>query len=235
MSTPPTVKHRFCSDCGTQLNPGARFCHNCAAPVGGRAEPAAAAPSNVSTALKWGVPIAAFFALLVLSLVQFGSRAPAAESPAGMPLGAGASGAPDISSMSPEERADRLFNRVMRLSSEGKADSAAFFGPMAMSALSALTPLDAHRRYDLGLVALVSGDVGAAAAQADSILAQRKTHLLGLTLAIRAADARSDRTASRDLRKRLLAAESSEKSSGLQEYKDHAADVEAALASARQP
>ena len=29
--------------------------------------------------------------------------------------------------LSPEERADRLFNRVMRLSSEGKADSAAFF------------------------------------------------------------------------------------------------------------
>ena len=152
-----------------------------------------------------------------------------------MSLGSGAGAAPDISSMSPEERADRLFNRVMRLSSEGKSDSAAFFGPMAMSALSALTPLDAHRRYDLGLVALVSGDVPAAAAQSDSILAQRKTHLLGLALGIRVADARGDRTASRELRKRLLAAELSEKSSGLQEYKDHQPDIEAAVRLARQP
>ena len=233
MSTPPIVKHRFCSDCGTQLNPGARFCHNCAAPVGGRAEPAAGATTDTSKALRWGVPVVAFLALLVLSAIQFGSRAPA-PSP-GMPIGSGPIAAPDISSMSPEERADRLFNRVMRLSSEGKSDSAAFFGPMAMGALSALTPLDAHRRYDLGLVALVIGDVRAAAAQADSILAQRKTHLLGLSLAARAADARNDRTAARDLRKRLLAAESAEKTSGLQEYKDHEPDVAAAISLARRP
>lgn len=176
--------------------------------------------------------MAAFFALLVLSVIQFG-RTPAAQSPSGMSLGSSA--APDISSMSPEERADRLFNRVMRLASEGKRDSAAFFAPMAMNALTALTPLDAHRRYDLGLVALVGGDVPAAAAQADSILAQRKTHLLGLALAIRAAEARSDRTASRELKKRLLAAEAEEKASGLQEYQDHEADVQAAVASAKVP
>ena len=112
-----------------------------------------------------------------------------------MPLGAGGVvQAPDISSMSPDERADRLFNRVMRLSSEGKADSAAFFGPMALGALEALAPLNAHRRYDMGLVALVSGDVSRATAQGDTILAERPTHLLGLALAARAADARGDAT-----------------------------------------
>ena len=87
--------------------------------------------------------------------------------------------------MSPEEQADRLFNRVMRYSSEGKADSAAFFAPMALASIEALAPLDAHRRYDLGLVALTAGDVARAGAQGDTILAQRPTHLLGLMLAAR--------------------------------------------------
>lgn len=226
------VKPRFCSECGTQLNPGARFCHGCGAPVEGRpAAPPLA--SSVSKTLRWGVPIAAFLALLVLSVIQFSSRKAADDATVAMPLGTGAVAAPDISSMSPEERADRLFNRVMRLSSERKSDSAEFFGPMALSAMTALAPLDAHRRYDIGLVALVTGDVPAAAAQADSMLAQRKTHLLGLALAIRAADARGNRAAAKDFRRRLLASESTERASALQEYKDHEPDILAAIASAR--
>jgi len=135
--------------------------------------------------------------------------------------------------MSPEERADRLFNRVMRLSSEGKADSAAFFGPMALGALEALTPLNAHRRYDMGVVALVSGDVSRAAAQGDTILAERPTHLLGLALAARAADARGNATASRNFRRRLLAAESAERVRSLPEYGDHDADIRTAVDLAR--
>jgi len=36
--------------------------------------------------------------------------------------------------MSPEERATRLYNRVMLLHTQGKADSAEFFLPMALQA-----------------------------------------------------------------------------------------------------
>lgn len=183
--------------------------------------------------MKWGVPAVAIVALIVLSAIRFGSRAAEAGPPAAVPLGDVAMRAPDISSMSPEERADRLFNRVMRLSSEGKADSAAFFGPMAMGALEALAPLNAHRRYDMGVVALVSGDVSRATAQGDTILAQRPTHLLGLALAARAADARGDQTARRNFRRRLLAAESAERVSALPEYGDHDADIRAAVELAR--
>jgi hypothetical protein len=121
----------------------------------------------------------------------------------------------------------------MRLSSEGKKDSAAFFGPMALGALEALTPLDAHRRYDVGLVALVTGDVSSATAQGDTILAQQPTHLLGLALAARAADARGDAAASRSFRRRLLAAEPAEKTRNLPEYTAHAADISTALEQAR--
>ena len=50
---------------------------------------------------------------------------------AGAAGAAGAGRAPDLSQMSPRDIADRLFDRVMRLSSEGKVDSAQFFATMA--------------------------------------------------------------------------------------------------------
>jgi hypothetical protein len=183
--------------------------------------------------VRWGVPAVAVVALIVLTAMQFGARGAPANAPA-VPLGGGPMAAPDISSMSPEERADRLFNRVMRLSSEGKTDSAAFFGPMAVGAIEALAPLDAHRRYDLGLVALVMGDAAQARAQADTVLRQNPTHLLALSLAARAADARGDEAAAREFRRRLLAAEPTERARALPEYADHANDITAALSAARE-
>jgi hypothetical protein len=140
---------------------------------------------------------------------------------------------PDISSMSPSERADRLFNKVMSLASEGKTDSAKFFAPMAIASYEALAPLNAHSRYDLGLIALVSGDVAKASAESDSILRERPTHLLGLALAARVADARGDASAASAARRRMLAAESAERASALPEYTDHDADLRAVLDSAR--
>jgi hypothetical protein len=141
--------------------------------------------------------------------------------------------APDISAMSPSERADRLFNRVMRLWSDGKTDSAAFFAPMAISAFEAISPMTAHTRYDMGLVALVSGDLSRAGAQSEAILSERPTHLLGLSLAARVADARGDEAAGRSFRQRMIAAEQSERAAGLAEYTDHDADLRAAIDSAR--
>lgn len=230
-NTPP-ANSRFCSDCGTTLKADARFCHSCGLPIQGRPSSAPSAP-GISRALRWGVPVLAIVTLVVLSLIQLGSRGTVADSAGAALLGADAGRMPDIASMSPEERADRLFNRVMRLSSEGKADSAAFFGPMALSALEALAPLNAHQRYDIGLVALETGDGSRAAAQGDTILAQRPTHLLGLALAARAADMRGDAAASKNFRRRLLAAESAERQSALPEYTDHDADIRAAIELAR--
>ena len=225
-NTSTTNGPRFCSDCGTALNPGARFCHACGASVSGGG-PRASEP-GAPRMLQWGLPIIAIIAVIAISLAQYGKRDPATAGEA--PLGA--MSAPDISTMTPEERADRLFNRVMRLSSEGKTDSAAFFGPMALGALEAL-PLDAHRRYDIGVVSLVMGDATIAKAQSDTILRARPNHLLGLALAARAADARRDAAGARTLRQRLLAAESAERAAGLPEYSDHAADITTAIDLAR--
>lgn len=229
--TDQSSKPRFCSECGTKFLSNAKFCHNCGKSVDGATARSASAP--LSPALKFGLPLAALVALVAMSLYR--ANASGNEQPAvSTPLASAATGQPpDISSMSPEERADRLFNRVMSMWSEGKRDSAQFFAPMAMAAIGSLTPLDAHRRYDLGLVSLVAGDPSIAKAQSDSILRERPQHLLGLLLAARAADARGDSSVARDMRSRLVAAEKSERASGLQEYTDHDADLRGAIEEAR--
>jgi hypothetical protein len=135
---------------------------------------------------------------------------------------------PDISQLSPQERADRLFNRVMTLYGEGKEDSVLFFAPMAISAYQMLEPLNADQRYDLGRIAEVAGALPLAKAQADTILAQNPTHLLGLILAARIAglDKRSADSAS--FVSRFRAAYPAEIKKNLPEYDRHSADIRGA-------
>ena len=146
----------------------------------------------------------------------------AAPVAAGMP-------APDISSMSPEERASRLFDRVMRYGEQGKTDSLKIFAPMAIQSYEMLGPPDAHARYDIGMIGVVSGDVQLARAEADTILAGNKTHLLGLVLAMKAAGLRQDTKARAEYQRRLAAAAPDERAKKLKEYDDHKADIDAAL------
>lgn len=131
--------------------------------------------------------------------------------------------------MSPSERADRLYDRVMRLHEEGKDDSVRFFSPMVLQAYQMLGPLDADQHYDLGRIAEVVGMSDLARAEADTILKSQPTHLLGLTLAARVAA--PDKA--RDFYKRLLAAEPAERKKALPEYDRHKDDIDAALATAR--
>jgi hypothetical protein len=231
---PAKQQPAFCTTCGTRLIPDARFCHSCGRAIGERTDsPRASRPWP--RALRWGLPIVGFGALIALSAIQLSREArddPEATLAAMGSAGAGR-GAPDISAMSPQERADRLFNRVMSLSSEGKADSAAFFAPMAIAALESLAPLSAHGRYDIGLVALATSDLARAAAQSDTILAGHPTHLLGLVLAARTSELRSDTVAAADFQRRLLAAERTERERALPEYTDHDADIRTAVTDSR--
>jgi hypothetical protein len=234
MTSTPTAtpeNSAFCASCGTRLSAGARFCHRCGtAVVGGEAEPGRA---DTRSMLPWSVAGLALVALLALIAGQFfgGRAAPAVGDAASAPPSAVR--APDISAMTPQERADRLFDRVMQLSSDGKMDSAKFFAPMAMASIEALTPATAHTRYDLGLVALVVGETGTAVAQADTILRDTPKHLLGLVLAARAAGARHDDNARLAFEKRLLAAEPGESARALPEYIDHANDIRSVVDAAR--
>jgi hypothetical protein len=137
--------------------------------------------------------------------------------------------------MSPRDIADRLFDRIMRLSSEGKADSVGFFAEMALQNYSQMPSLDADLRYDMGRVAEVAGKEEVARAQADSILRAQPNHLLGLVLAGKAATMRGDAAALAGFNRRLAAAAPAERAKNLDEYQRHAADIDAALAQAATP
>ena len=235
------VAEATCAGCRSLLSPGARFCHRCGTAVGTQ-PPATAEPRTTASALPWAVAAISLLALVALVAGQrfAGTRAPTPASPAAADApfasqGAPADGprAPDISNLSPRERADRLYDRVMRLSSEGKADSVQFFAPMALSVYQSLGPLDADLRYDFGRVAEVTGAAEIARAQADSILAGDSTHLLGLVLGVRAAQLRGDSSAVRAFSRRLLAAEPTESAKKLPEYQRHQGDILEALAEAR--
>lgn len=141
--------------------------------------------------------------------------------------------APDISSLTPRERADRLYDRMMRLASENKNDSVQFFAPMALSAYESLGPLDLDLRYDFGRVAEISGKLDIAQAQADSILRQNPTHLLGLILAEHVATLQGNSAKRQELTRRIVQVEPAEMKKGLDEYTRHRGDIDAALADAR--
>ncbi len=233
-----TMQDMPCARCGTAIAMASRFCQNCgmqvaAAPVAGTMVPL---PSAARSRIPWIIGGTATAALLILVVAQRLNVAtppntpstPSTEAPPSMR-------APDISQMSPRERASRLFNRIMRLNEEGKRDSVALFATMAIPAFQALEPLDDHLRYDLGRVALVAGQLDLAQAQVDSIVIAKPRHLLGLILAAQVEEQRGNNAEARRLNNRLVAAEASERAKGLEEYTLHDADIRAAITAARQP
>ena len=141
--------------------------------------------------------------------------------------------APDISNMSPQERADRLYNRVMTLATEGKVDSVQFFAPMALIAYRELAPFNADERYDMGRIGEVAGALPFAKAQADSILLANPNHLLGLILEARLATIAGDSTQLHTYERKLLAAEKAELATKRDEYTRHQDDISNALRQAR--
>lgn len=233
MSTP-----KFCTQCGAAIAAGSHFCANCGQAFDGAPAKStnSAGPVNLVSVAPWLV----LAGLMLIAIGYFaGSRGAAPQRAASGGAAVAEEGpivlAPDISTLSPEERVDRLFNRVMALAAAGKMDSVQFFAPMAINALAALMPLDAHRRYDLGLIQLTAGDAPSARAQADTILKEQPTHLLGLALAMRVARAQNRTADATRLGARLTAAAPSERAKRLQEYTDHAPDLADALNEAKRP
>ena len=244
----PSTGGRFCSSCGapfegalcgacrSSLSAGAKFCHRCGAAVGSRPT----SDPRVSATLPWAIACIAVVALVALVAGRgIGARrfataqaapvaAPADDTTQEAPVRA-----PDISTMSPAERADRLYDRVMRLHGEGKDDSVKFFSPMVLQAYQMLGPLDADQHYDLGRIGEVLGMADLARAEADTILKAQPTHLLGLTLAARAAMLDKQPAKAQAFYKRLLAAEPAERRKALPEYDRHRDDIDAAVATAR--
>lgn len=214
--------------------------------------PASIQSSNQT--LPWAVAAIALLALIALVAGQRFGRKPAAvaDAPSAAPQVAGpfAGGdpnaattdsgaperpvrAPDISAMSPDERALRLFNRVVSLAEQGKRDSVQFFAPMALMSFQSLPAPTALQRFELGRIAELAEVKEIITAQADTLLKASPTHLLGLALASTAAGMKKEFSKQADYDRRLIAAAKDERAKNLPEYQVTQVDLDSALARAR--
>jgi hypothetical protein len=230
--------------CGAGLEPGALFCSECGAPTGHR-------PGKPLLAyLPWALSALALvaFAIAIAFFVQGQLQPRIGDMPltGGLPEAPsedGAGGAPgagpgmvDLSQLSSRQAADRLFERAMRTDDEGDAEQAKFFANMAVQAYAAVPPeeIDADARFHLGLLHLLQEEPDAAADEAETILAARPGHLLGLALAARAAAARGDEAAEREAYGRFLDALDGERAAALAEYRMHDSLIETEAGRARE-
>ncbi len=164
---------------------GARFCANCGSSAAKRSE-----TIGGNERLLWflaGGGVVAVVGGLALYATRGQPVAPGAvPAAAEAPFAAGGDGAggtpPDISNMSPRERFDRLFNRIMRAAEQGDETTVTTFAPMAISAYGMLDSVDADARYHAALIYLHTGNVDGAKALADTILKKQPSHLFGYVI-----------------------------------------------------
>jgi Double zinc ribbon len=214
---------RACAVCRAELSPQARFCHRCGRPAGsglGRA----GAPSSDRGA--W--IIAGGLCLLLVAGIAYKVSSSAPNPAAPDMANAGAAGAdrvpgpaPDISGMSPRERFDRLFNRIMQAAQRGDSAEVERFTPMALGAYEQLDTRDVDARYHAAVLHLQAGDFTQARALADSILAESAGHLFGYVIRGTAARFQGDRTALARAERDFLAHYQTETEAKRVEYLEH--------------
>ena len=176
-----SMSGRTCGSCRAPLSPDARFCAKCGTPAGGGARPGGARKAWMAAA---GVGAALLFGILAM-VIRGGSGAPPAASPApAAPFASGDGGGtpPDLSTMTPRERFDRLYNRIMRASEAGDQQTVTTFTPMALQAYEQLDSVDADARFHLATLKLHTGDVAGATAIADTLLRENPDHLFGYVI-----------------------------------------------------
>ncbi len=218
-----------CGRCGNALAPGARFCAQC-----GNSATATATAEGTRAPLLWflagGVTVAVVGGL-VLGLNRGGGGAAAAPVP--LAAGADAAAVTDISNMTPRERFDRLYNRIMRASESGDETTVTTFAPMALSAYGMLEEIDADARYHAALIRLHTGDMAGARALADTILKNQRSHLFGIIVQGTIARFEKDQAALARSYADFLKHYDAEIAAKRPEYSEHPRSLEDFLAAAR--
>ncbi len=227
---------RSCAACGASLSARARFCHRCGRPV---APPSGAIRGSLPARERraWlvaGVLCVGLLALIVLKVIRDArpAAAPDMANPGAVSARetsgsqtapfAGAGGAPpDISRMTPRERFDRLFNRIMQAADQGDSTTVLRFTPMALGAYAQLDSTDADARYHAAALRIQVGDMPGALALADTILARDPGHLFGYVIRGTVADLQHDTARRRQAQRDFRAHFSAESAARRVEYQEH--------------
>ncbi len=218
---------RSCLHCRAPLSEQARFCHRCGHPTAGGARP----PGSDRAAWLF----AGAMCILLVGAIAYSvlTEKPAPRLPdmanAGANVGdtAAVTGpAPDISQMTPRERFDRLYNRIMVAAQQNDTAQIQRFTPMALGAYAQLDTFDADARYHAAVIRLQSGDLTGAHALADTILDQAPDNLLGYLVRGTAAGIAGDPGAKSQAEREFLRRFDREMAAGRPEYRDHAPVIE---------
>jgi hypothetical protein len=168
--------------------------------------------------------IAGSLCLLLVAGITYKVSSSAPQAPAPDMANTGAAPperAPDISQMSPRERFDRLFNRIMLAAERGESDQVQRFTPMALGAYHQLDTIDADARYHAAVIHLQVGSLPQARALADTILAHTPGHLFGYLVLGTAAQIEKDTGAERRAQQGFLTHYRTEMAANRAEYLDH--------------
>ena len=214
-----------CAQCGAPSGGADRFCTRCGAELPGAPSEgtSAPAPSGWNAKAPWAVAGAAVAGLLALALVLV-LRDGGAEGNGGSPPSAGQqaplgpTSAVDLSSMTPREAAERLFNRVMTAVEAGADAEAERFLPMALASYDRIGALSLDDRFHLSLLHAAAGDGAQALAVAEAGLAVRPTHLLCLAAAAEGALLLGDSATAAARYRTFVDAYDEELRAGLTEY-----------------
>ncbi|MFW6199126.1 MAG: double zinc ribbon domain-containing protein [Gemmatimonadota bacterium] len=235
-----SLEPRSCPSCGDSAPAGSRFCTKCGSPLAG-VSGEGRSESRGDGALGWWVAGLIMTALIIVVIVsvlepdrglQEGDAIPDAGAAQGG-TGAGADGgtdgglgpAPDvdISSMTPRQAADRLFDRVMRAGEAGDTAQVMQFLPMAIGAYERARPLDSDGLFHLSVLQRTGEQFEEALRTASTGLEEDPDHLLLLSAAAEAARQLEDTATARAHYAHLLEVYDEERSSDLEDYRIHSA------------
>lgn len=222
-----------CPSCNAPTQSGARFCHGCGASLDPQAAPRGLITKKIALFGAVALGLVAVVAALLLNLEPDNSNAPIAPALfptpgqgssqlAGQPAGQ----AVDLSTLTPREAADRLFNRIMMASEQGDTGEASRFVPMALQAYGQLATLDADAHYHLGRIHAVVGDLDSVRKQIGILRQFAPNHLLAIVLEHAVAEQLRDKAAAAQAYAAFVAAYDTEITAVRQEYADHRTTIE---------
>jgi len=242
------AKEPQCPSCKTIVPKDAKFCPDCGALVNGApAAPKIEQPSSLTKLLSSPVLVVALGGGLIFAagyivsqrnsqtaapppartdaMSQLGRVGQQAQPPRS-PAPPGSAQNIDLSTMTPLEAADRLFNRVMAADEGGDAAQASRFAPMAVQAYGRVRQLDADAQFHVGLLHLVLGNKDKVLKQIEILRRDAPDHLLAMSLAIRVAKRDGDNDTANKILARFGKVYNDEIARGRPEYSAHRITVE---------
>ena len=172
----------------------------------------------------------AVIAVVLMAVWSRASDAPAPAAATAIPQGAAAI---DLASMTPRERFDRLYDRVMRASESGDEATVTQFSPMALAAYTQLDSIDTDARYHAAMIRMHTGDVPGATALADTIRSAMPAHLFSYVIHGTLARQRGDSARLRQEQAAFLQHYQPEMATERAEYAQHATILDQFVAEAR--